>query len=443
MAETGGTARSTGDRKGHQAKAQAPTAEPQRTPGLDAAREITGNGEPAALQIANILRRYPSERDEILTWMQQHRGNQFAQQVRTHLGTVERMMPEGYELTDVHASISIPGNRKLGGTWKADVSTAYPTNVTARITPTGVSVTFSPAMFVNGNGWVGLRNAEIRGAHLDFATGKVHADVDDARGFTGVVSIKDNLAEMITGAVTKGVANTPLARPGYSPTRDTDLQGSIQSVLHAIQGMVTSEPEKPASTSPVGMKEMTGPSVGGTVLAKLGGSFLQNGNGLVIAPGSSVSVDVQGDSNLAALQRSQEGGVDPARGLDAAHVSGVHLSATDLVVQAKGKPVARLLTITLRPGGGITVDSLEPLGQLAKARNTESGFAALIALVAASQGDMRTAHGAGNYASDPQIVDGVARQMIQDELTKSVHDLVLSNRAAVPGVDLARVLGIH
>ncbi|HEY4175336.1 MAG TPA: hypothetical protein VGM90_00820 [Kofleriaceae bacterium] len=443
MAETGGTARSTGDRREHQANAQAPAAEAARTPGLEAARAVEGNGEPAALQIANLLRRYPGERDEILTWMQQHRGMQFANLVRNHLGTVERMMPEGFELTDVHASISIPGNRKLGGTWQADVSTAYPTNVTARITATGVSVSFSPPMFVNGNGWVGLRNAEIRGAHLDFATGQVHADVDDARGFTGFISIKDTLAQMITHSITKGVANTPLAHPGYSPTHDTNLQASIQSVLHAIQGMVTSEPGKPASTMPVGTKEMTGPSVGGSVVAKLGGSFLQNGNGLVIAPGSSVSVDVQGESNIAELQRSQEGGVDPARGLDAAHVSGVHLSASNLVVQAKGKPVARLLDLTLHPGGAITIDRMEALGAVANARGTESSFAILIALVARSQGDLNTANNAYNYAGNPQVVDSVTRRLIQDELTKSVHELVLANRAAVPGVDLARVLGIH
>ncbi|HEY4056125.1 MAG TPA: hypothetical protein VGM39_05925 [Kofleriaceae bacterium] len=438
-----GTTRSTGDRKGHEANTQAPSAAPAPTPGLDAARAVDGNGEPAAVQIANLLRRYPAERDEILTWMQQHRGMQFATLVRNHLGVVERSMPEGYELTDVHASVMIPGNRKLGGTWQAEVSTAYPTNVIARITPTGVSVTFSPAMFVNGNGWVGLRNAEIQGAHLDFATGQVHADVHDARGFTGFISIKDNLSEMITSAITKGVASTPLSRPGYSPTKDTNLQGSIQSILHAVQGMVTSEPGKPAANAPVGNREMTNPSVGGTVVAKLGGSFLQNGNGLVIAPGSSVSVDVQGNANIAELQRSQEGGVDAARGLDAAHVSGVNLSASDLVVQAKGKPVARLQSITLSPGGAITIDRMELLGEAAKARNTEGALALLVAIVARSQGDVNTMSNAYDYAGHPQVVDSVTRRLIQDELTKSVHDMVLSNRAAVPGVDLAKVLGIH
>src|SRR4051812_31809328 len=97
-------------------------------PGLAAVEAIQGQG--AAGQVVKAIHEHPDERDEIMKWLQQHRGNGFVQEVTKHLGEVERVLPPGVDLKSVRATFTIPGKRKLTGDWKAAVSTRQATQVT-------------------------------------------------------------------------------------------------------------------------------------------------------------------------------------------------------------------------------------------------------------------------------------------------------------------------
>src|SRR3569832_2925668 len=75
-----------------------PKALPQTTkPGLAAVEAIQGAGEPAAHQVAEVLRAHPEARAEVMKWLQQNRGNAIVQLVTHQLGQVEQKMTDSIE----------------------------------------------------------------------------------------------------------------------------------------------------------------------------------------------------------------------------------------------------------------------------------------------------------------------------------------------------------
>jgi len=391
--------------------------------------------------VVEIIHAHPDERDAILEWLHRHRGNAFVNQVTSRLGQVERGLPQGVELQHLRASVTIPGGKRLAGNWKADVGTTAPTRATIDISPAGVRLWMSPAIFVDAS-WP-LQNAEIRGGGINFADGKSYAEVSDGHGWgSGMWSIKDGIAEMIRGLLDGAVRGTPFAQPGYQLSRDTDLSGTLERIVSSIQNLTTdrdhSTTHKPAQRGGVTERDLDRVSLGATVAVRGGGRFLTDGTGMVIAPGSTISVDVEGAGNVGDITATRSA----ADAAQAAHVSAVRVSAGDLQVVSDGKPVAKLETLTIRPGGHVTIDQMTLLGKAAKARDTESGLAFLAALIALGARDARAADGAYRYAQDPKIVDGATRRAIEDKLTQSVQKMILDNRAAVPGVDLAKILGL-
>jgi hypothetical protein len=416
-------------------------ASAQAGPGLNAVKAMTTQGDAAAAQVVTILRAHPTERDEILEWLHQHRGNAFVQQVNAKLGEVERTLPEGVDLQSVRASVTIPGKKRLAGSWKANVGTTYATTITVEVSTTGVRAWMSPAIHVDAT-WP-LQNAEIRGAGLNFADGKSYANVGDIRGLgEGFISGTGTLKDMITDALDKGVAGTPLAKAGYQPVRDPDLSGTLQRVVAGFQGLTTdADHEGSGEKPPLTEKDLDDVSVGGTVALRTGGSFLTDGTGLVVAPGSTISVDVNGNGSVGDVAATKT----PAAAADAAQIRNVRIAAGDMQVVSDGKPVAKIESLTIAPGGKVTIDQMTLLGKAARARNTEAGLSLLVALIAIGSRDGRAAevaNGAYRNANDPKLVDGVARKMIEDQFTSAVTKLVRENRGAVPGVDLAKILGL-
>jgi hypothetical protein len=84
---------------------------------------------------------------------------------------------------------------------------------------------------------------------------------------------------------------------------------------------------------------------------------------------------------------------------------------------------------------------MTPLGKVASAEAAESGLSLLAALIALHGGDP-AANELYRNAQQPQIVDGVTRGMIENALRDTLHELVATYRGVVPGVDLARALGL-
>ncbi len=424
---------------------QAPAAEqgaastPQTTPaapGLAAVKAVAGSGASAAEQVVKILHGHPDERDTVMEWLHQNRGNAFVQEVTGKMGQVERAMPAGYDLKSVTGSISIPGHRKLAGNWKASVATSEPTQLTVEVSHTGIRVWLAPSLFVDAT-WP-LQNCNIEGAGITFADGKAHAQVEDGHGLgSGMWSIKDNVAGMITDILSKGVAHSPLGKPGYEPTQDANLAGTLQSVITGFESMFTNEEHDASKQPPIKPEEMKDISAGATVTAKAGGNFVKDGSGLLVDAGSDITLSLLGAGN--AKDAMAANGMQSA--VEAAHIRSLQVSAGGLEVIAGGKPIAKLESLSLAPGGKVTIDQMTLLGKAAEARAMESGLSLLVTLLAVESHDP-AANGAYQNANDPKLVDGVTRSLIEQTFTDTVHKLVLQYRGAIPNFDLANALKI-
>lgn len=406
-------------------------------PGLAAVEAVAGVGEPAAASIAQILRTHPTERDEIMTWLQQHRGNAFAQQVTHHLGQVESAMPAAMELKSVNASFTIPGNKKLGGDWTYAAKTRSATQIWVEVSTTNIRVSMSPGLYLDID-FPG-RDVELGGASLDFKTGKAHANVSDGGGI-GVIPLQSFVAGKVTGMIEQAIAGTKLASHNYDPTRDTDLQGTLERVMTGFTKLFhpVGDAEHAGAKPPITPKEMTHVSAGATVALKAGMNLVKDGTGITIAGGAPLSIGIQGAGDLGHIMA----GKDAQHAIDAMNVQSVSLSTDGLEVVAKGQPVAKLSSLTLSRGGKITIDHMTPLGKLARAEAGEAGLSLLVALIAARSGRGDIAGGAMNNANNPAVVDGISRAMIEQTFTDTIHKLILQYRTAVPGLDLAKSLGI-
>jgi hypothetical protein len=405
-------------------------------PGLSAVEAVRGTGEPAAASVAQILRAHPEEREQILTWLHQHRGNAFVQQVSGHLGQIEQKLPGQVDLKSVSASFTIPGKRKLGGNWMYAAKTREPTQVWIEVSTTGIRLSLSPGLYLDVD-WP-ARDAELTSAGIDFASGKPFAHVSDGGGI-GMIPLKGMIADKVTHMISEATQGTKLGAH-YDPTHDPDLKGTLDRVVQGFQKLFHSDEHAgPTQKAPINPNEMKHVSAGATVALRGGAKFLKDGTGIELAAGAPLSISVDGAGDVGHLAQSH----DAQSAVDALNVQAVHLSTEGLTVIAKGKPVAKISGITLARGGKVTIDSLTPLGKLAKAEAAESGLSLLFALIAARGGDGQAAGAAYQNAQRPVVVDGVSRAMIEQTFTETVHKMIVENRTAVPGLDLARALGIH
>jgi len=89
----------------------------------------------------------------------------------------------------------------------------------------------------------------------------------------------------------------------------------------------------------------------------------------------------------------------------------------------------------------VTIERMTPLGKLTNAEAVEAGFSLLATLIAVGANDP-AANDLYRNAEDPQLVHGVSKGLIEKDFSDAIRQLVLDHRTAVPGVDLARVLGL-
>lgn len=414
------------------AHVQAPATTPAGA-GLAAVEAVRGDGALAVHQIAGIVAKHPEERGAIFTWLHAHRGNTFVSQVMADPGLGDGgKITDGVELKRMTASITIPGNRKLEGNWSHAVSTRSATQVTLEVSATGVKIWFAPTMFVDAT-WP-LQNAELYGAGYSFASGKASCDVADGHGVgSGLVSIKDRVGATIVGLVEGGVAGTALAKPGYNPMTDPNVSSTLEGFLDHFQHAFPAGDSKPA----VAPREMSNVAASATVTTK-GASFVKDGTGLQLAAGSELTLGAQGSGTLGDLL----GKTAPGDLAAAANIQRITLDAAGLTVVSKGKPLVKIESLSLAPGGAVTIDRMTLLGKAADYQAGESGISLLVGLLALAAHDGRTANDALEHAQNPTIVPGITKAMLEKQFTETVHDLLLEHRHDVPGMDLATILKI-
>lgn len=404
------------------------------TPGLEEARAVTDTGARGVAALVRIMRAHPMERDEILAWLHQHRGSAFVRQVTASLGQIERELPEGVELKSVRGSVSIPAGRRLMGDWKATIDTEHATDLGVEVSTSGIRVWLSPPLHVNAT-WP-LRDSAIRNAGVRFAEGQPYADVVDGGGY-GAIPSAGSVRSTIVDKLSQAIAGTPLAEPGYVFTRDTDLSGTLDSVMRNLGSMFGDGGEQGGDNG-VSAGDLGRVSAGGTVAMRAGASFMQNGAGIEVAPGAELSVGVQGGGNVQSMMDA--GSLGGA--VQAANVQSISISARGLTVKSGGKPVADIQNMTILPGGQVSIERMQLLGTAAELRTAEQGASLLFGLLALAARDGRALQGALDNAQDPAVVDGMARSQMEREFTEAVRAMILEYRGAVPGVDLAQVLGV-
>jgi len=406
------------------------------SPALEEVRAVTDTSARGVAAVVRILRAYPIERDEIIAWLHQRHGNAFVGQVTAQLGQIERELPENVELQSVHGSVTIPAGRRLMGDWKATIDTAHATTLGAEVSQSAIRVWLSPALHVNAT-WP-LRDAVIRGAGVRFVDGKAYANVGDGGGY-GAVPAAGAVESTIVEKLEQAIAGTPLARPGYIPTQDADLSGTLNRVMQNLGTMFGDGAASSGDPAGVSARDLGNVSAGGKVALRAGASFMQDGTGLEVGSGAELSVTVNGGGDVQSLVES--GSVGGA--VQAARIQSIAVSASGLTVKSGDKAVAEITHMTIRPGGRVSIEGMRLLGKAADARSMEQGLSLLVGLLALANRDGSAAQSAFDNVQRPELVDGIARAQMEREFSAAVRAMILEYRAAVPGVDLAQALGVR
>ncbi|HEY4239635.1 MAG TPA: hypothetical protein VGM88_07460 [Kofleriaceae bacterium] len=422
------------------AQAPAPEAAPVAEPPGVLAVQHAGATQPPA--VVDIIHKFPADRDAIMLWLQKNRGNQFVQQVMAAQGEVERELPAGVDLQSVRASVSIPGNRKLtGGYWSGGTLKTgdWATRIGIEVTHTGVRIWMSPGLYFDAD-WP-MQDCEVSGAGLVFGNPEPTVDAQDVGGLgTGFISIKGTVSGKFTDIIKKATEGSKMVGGKYDPTQDADLQGTLTKlVAHVEEAFAGQDAGAKDAKSPVAPNEITSPSVGATVALRSQQVFSKDGSGMTIAGGAPINIDVDSGANAQQLMGANAKDIQGAA--NAANVQAIHVTSDGMEIQVKGKPVAKIEALTLARGGAVTIDRMTPLGDLAAAEGGESLLSLLGALVALKSNDPAAGDLYRN-AQNPELVHGVSKKMIEDEFTQMVHQMVLQYKGAVPGVDLASVIGV-
>ncbi|MBP9084467.1 MAG: hypothetical protein KBG15_00050 [Kofleriaceae bacterium] len=390
-----------------------------------------------AVKIVELMREYPGERNAMMTWLHQHRGNSFVQQVTQQMGQVERELPAGVDLKEVRGSFAIPGGRMLAGSWKAEVKTSGPTTVEVAVGHAGVSMRFWPGLFIDAQ-WP-LQNLMVNSATYTFGDSdvKINAGKDSGLG-SGMISIRDNVTDMLSQIIMKAVGGKAPAVAGYNPIKDANLESNLRTLIDGVAAMFTSGGDKAKpGKMPVATSEMKGLSAGATVHAQLSQSFGGASAGLTLDANSEIEIDADGAGSAADVLS----GGTLEESMTAASLQSIRIRSRGLCVMMKGEPAVRLHSLTVMRGGAVVVGRMELLGSLKASADTESGLSALAGLLALATGSS-AASGLFEHAQNPHLVSGVARKEIERQFTSVIHSLVMEYRGAVPGVDLVKVLGL-
>ncbi len=431
----------------HHAKQQAPAAQVGVEqgaapvvdgPGLQLLMQTKlGSAQADAVKIVELLREYPGERTAMMTWLHKHRGNAFVQQVTQQMGQVERELPAGVDLKEVRGSFNIPAGRMLAGNWKAEVKTSRPTRVEVAVGHTGVSMRFSPGLLIDAQ-WP-LQNLIVYSATYNFGDSNVSLNAGKDSGLgSGMISIRDNVNDMLSQLIIKAVSGKAPAAAGYDPIKDANLEGTLRTMIDGVGTMFSSGGDQTkADKMPVATSEMQGLSAGATVMSKLQQSFGPPGAGLSLDANSALEIDADGAGSAADVMA----GGTLEESMTAASLQSIRIRSSGLCVMLKGKPAIRLRSLTVKRGGAVVVGEMELLNNLATAAVVESGLSALAALLAFAAGSSATGELIEN-AQRPTIVDGMARKELERQFTEVVHSMLVQYRRAVPGVDLVKVLGL-
>jgi hypothetical protein len=414
-------------------------ATPVEGPGVTKLKQLQFSSPPAdAHNIVELMREFPAERDAMMLWLHQHRGNAMVQQVTLQMGKVERELPAGVDLKEVRGSFVIPAGRKLTGSWSGEVVTSSETRVEVAVGHSGVQIRFLPGLHIDAT-WP-LHNMVLRSATYNYGETKVHTEMDKETGFgSGMISIRQNVNDAISAMVLPIFAGKAAGAQGYDPVKDNRLDDNLRALTSGVTSMFSAPGAgKSASAAPVATHEMKNLAAGATIQSAMQQKFGTAEAGLELSANAEMDIDVNGGGSVADVLK----GGTLEETMNASALQSVKFRSSGLCVMMKGQPAVKIHDVTIRRGGVVEVGKIELLGKLGGARKTESGLSALGALLALAAGDMNSANQLNDNANNPGVVEGVARHQLEAEFSSVAHSLVLKYRGAVPGIDLAKIFGV-
>ncbi|HTX91837.1 MAG TPA: DUF4157 domain-containing protein [Anaerolineales bacterium] len=352
-------------------------------------------------------------------------------------GPIQRQKSANQALTDaagvpatmdaVSFSATLAGGQELISDTDKTIHTVSDTRVEALVTSTRLTIDFTPELVITMKSFP-YSNIWVEQIYFDFATARIGWTIS-ARGATWAVSWLSGLAggSEVSASVGAGLqalfAHLPavMSTPGYDPFADPDLASNVNSFLSSL-----------SSGGGGGAKLPTATNVGMRADFTLGGE-IRKGSGrisLVIPSGTHVSVDVDLQGGIP--ESLSDVRVNEIRlNLDPPSGSSANI---ELEIMKTGIPVIFLHRATFSAGGRLEFSYTLATEAL------EGFFRVLLVSAAVESGQ---ADKVGENALDPRqpTAHAVVDSQIRENLEPLLRDLVLSNRGAISGIDLADVLG--
>jgi hypothetical protein len=382
---------------------------PAREPSRDVLwlQRAAGNQAVAGL----LARRAPPRRAPAV--QRQGPAGSAAGEIDRATGTTSR----GHEL---RASGTIAAGQTL---WSGDgrrVHTIGDVRVTASVTNTGIVVDFSPSLTVTKeNAALGFIDVDVNVQQLRWSfQAQTIGTTWSARNIVNIFG--DPGGELLAafgGALQQLPART--RQPGYDPFADPDIAGDLAALLGRLSSGGGSEPPR-ASEIEIG----GGVTFGTEVVRDVG-----DGISIVVPAGTrfDVTAELQGGvpRDLASVRLAH------ARFRSSGGTPNVNLRAL-----GQDWPVVALSSIDLAAGGGLSASY--------RIVHEDLGSAVLQLLAAAVVRENPLA--AGEIRDDLTVRDEAAHRLVDERihthLEPALREAVLQNRAVLPGIDLAVVLGI-
>lgn len=338
------------------------------------------------------------------------------------------------DIRSLYVSCNLPAGLIIQGDREKEVRTRTATTLTVRVTADAISIDTSPDIFIDAT--YPAENMLLYGITYRFASGAIDVRLGrDTEGW-GFLDYRPEATAKFQEIVRSGLAGTPAAQRNYNPMTDPNPMSTLQAIADGFARQPT------GGGAAVRPAQLTRPGAGGTVVTR-SAVDVGDGNGRAhIDAGASIDIAIVGSGDLGSMLAA----AGPQAAATAANVQSISLtSATGIHLMRGDKPVAKLTDVVMRRGGMIEVRRFELEGGAAVA----AGLEALVRLLAgAADASSRGAPDGlaiaiGASRAEPTIVNGMAQSEIEANLTAAVRQMIIANRAALPGLDLAGALGIN
>jgi hypothetical protein len=323
----------------------------------------------------------------------------------------------GHELT---ATATIAGGQTLSNSGGKNIHTVGDTTLRVSVNTRGLSIDFGPSLVITKEdaiGWIDV-DIDLHRMSWDFGSQRLHAEWTAANAVNWFGGVGDELFSAFRGALNELPSRT--SEPGYNPFTDENLAADLTALVTRLARAGGSGT----------MPRMSG--------ASLRGEFSVSGE-LTRSLGHDVTMVVPSGTRLSATAFLTGDVPDSAARV---RIGSVRLDASGggatLNLRALGAdfPVIRISSVTMAAGGHLSANYVivhEDIGT------------AILQLLAVAQAQANPLS-QGEIRDDLTVRDQAAHQLIdtlvRDNIEPVLRDAIRSNADAIPGINLAELLGV-